>query len=130
MGRKQGNKRFKEIEKMFSSTDIRHCREQWYLDDLAELPFWAHGYDQPNVETAKHACYWADKWEDWQLFRCALKGLTTGQKLAMLQARWSEYVVAQSRGADQAVLERQRINNYLGALRRGGQLDAQLQVVR
>jgi hypothetical protein len=57
-----------------------------------------------------------------------LKGLSTHKKLAFLEARWDIYVRDNVMGSKQ--IEMIRINNYIGALRRGGQLDDKFNVVK
>ena len=58
----------------------------------------------------------------WQQFRLSLKGLPTEEKLDRL-ADWRE---RNSGGG----YTRVQVDNYLNALKRGGQLDMQLRVAR
>lgn len=64
--------------------------------------------------------------EEWQKFRVSLKGLSTKEKLYCLAWRLAQYNKAEAIYR----LELIRVNNYLGALIRGGQLNANLEVVR
>lgn len=81
-------------------------------------------YSQEKVEWA---VYHAEGFEDWQKFRVSMKGHSTKEKLFCLGA----YFVQHLSGTDRQKLIRNiRINNYLGALIRGGQLNRQLEVVR
>lgn len=91
-------------------------------------------------EFVLNAVYDAEDAIQWQIFRAALKGLTTQQKLFCLDVYLADarqvyeseiiYVDKHSEVTFQWQLERCRIDNYIGALRRGGQLDAQFRVVK
>lgn len=144
-------KDFKDYDRAFSAEDIKECRRKYLvkdvdtkqlatLDDIEGIRFWAHGYVQPDQRDVQYAVYTAESHMDWQLFRVSLKGLSTKHKLKMLYNRWARFMCDLfdygmfSRNAesewDRRALEWVRINNYIGALRRGGQLDARLQVVK
>jgi hypothetical protein len=61
--------------------------------------------------------------ENWQLFRVSMKGKPTKQKLEMLQAYWQLHMdnhdhVMGDDGCDYCI----RVDNYIKALSRGGQL--------
>lgn len=63
----------------------------------------------------------------WQIFRMSLKGLSTPAKLARLDARRTQHI------AEYGVMQRYaavQIDNYINALRRGGQLDLDNKVQR
>lgn len=64
----------------------------------------------------------------WQAFRVSLKGLSTDAKLAGLEA----WLLANNYTCDHCTGEiRQRqVDNYINALKRGGQLDLEGNVVR
>ena len=66
-----------------------------------------------QVTDAQYAVYFAYGWENWQIFRLSIKGLSVGSKLVCLQGRWDNCDRSDPN-------ERIRINNYLGALLRGG----------
>ena len=119
-------KEFKDWDKAFSRAEIDLCRREWLFghDELQ----WNYGYNQPGVEEARHAVYEADGHVDWQKFRVAMKGANTVDKLRMLHNRWLKKV--SGRTDEQAGLEKTRIWNYIGALRRGGQLDRNLIAVK
>lgn len=69
----------------------------------------------------------ATKSEHWQKFRKSLKGLSTRQKLLLLE----EYQMCQEGMSDEDVeLRLIRVDNYINALKRGGQLNMQLEVQR
>lgn len=55
--------------------------------------------------------------KDWQKFRLSLKGLTTQRKLDKLRRYWAQGVQSEERE-----LRIIRIQNYINALKRGGQL--------
>lgn len=55
--------------------------------------------------------------EGWQLFRVSLKGRTTDDKLARL----AEYLITGERSEEASAVQ-VRVDNYLKALARGGQI--------
>lgn len=63
---------------------------------------------------------------EWQAFRSRLKGLPTTEKLVQLD-KWL-YVVGRRYYLDDVV--RTQVDNYINALKRGGQLSMELRVVR
>lgn len=79
------------------------------------------------------AVYTSNDAEQWQQFRVSLKGLSTREKLYCLMNYWLMHV---SDGAGAHVSKEAwenhkiRVWNYLGALKRGGQLNSQLMIVR
>lgn len=89
------------------------------------------GYGQDEVQ----AYCVADK--EWQDFRLTLKGKDTSEKLAMLEAWWDKYKelhkdIVATRYVNPFRRTEVQVGNYLGALRRGGQLDGanQLRMLR
>lgn len=60
----------------------------------------------------------------WQEFRLSMKGVSTEKKLQMLHEWWHKNNAMESRRA------RVQIDNYLNALKRGGQLNTANEVVR
>ena len=127
-------KKFEEWNTAFSPAQLRAQRDKWlagFADaDVGETSKWTHGYNQPTFRDAQHAVYEADGHEEWQCFRVSLKGLTTQEKIYMLHRRYNALVAHGERGVNVADLEDTRIHNYIGALRRGGQLNANLEVVK
>lgn len=63
--------------------------------------------------------------ENWQMFRKSLKGISTENKLDLLNARYLERWI--NGGSHE---EKVRIDNYINALKRGGLLNSKLEVVR
>ena len=59
---------------------------------------------------------------DWQAIRLSMKGINTVDKLEVLHAYWDRHHDTAVVGGGYNVVEIQ-VGNYLGALRRGGQLD-------
>lgn len=141
---------FKEWDGHFTKEQIEGTRKVWYAnyhrrkaelnkvlgvsheDALNQRPwFWVyleqHRTDYTREQIAD-AVYTSDGHEEWQRFRVAMKGLSTEDKLAFLEARWDIYV--KDNIMDTREVESIRINNYIGALRRGGQLDDKFHVRR
>lgn len=137
--------KFKDYDHMFGSAEIRACRQTWLIAKETEgIVAWVHGYTQPLQSDVQYAVYQADDHLRWQLFRVSMKGLTTVEKVAMLYKRWE---LKNCRVADYgklpqdqimrnhwmsaiSIVEWVRIMNYIGALRRGGQLDMQNFIVK
>lgn len=67
--------------------------------------------------------------EEWQKFRVSLKGQSTWMKLARLKERYERNVLVNTQPTIRNI-ERIRICNYISALRRGGYLDSNYEVVR
>lgn len=61
--------------------------------------------------------------EDWQNVRLSMKGQPTHMKLKILLTWWSTWYDTPNKYETEV-----QVGNYLGALRRGGQLDAHNQV--
>ncbi len=65
--------------------------------------------------------------DEWQAFRISMKGKTTETKLVMLRTYWYRYHDSYEPAVDEAsefCPECIRVDNYLKALCRGGQLEA------
>lgn len=84
---------------------------------------WSHevsSWSREQIQVAVNDNYW-------QTFRVSLKGLSTSEKLARLEQylidHADEHGVVSSR--DQC-----RVDNYINALRRGGQLDLHNRIAR
>jgi len=75
-----------------------------------------------NIERFKVIKYCVNDFE-WQRFRInTLKGKTTQQKLDLLDMWYKSYQPGEAAHA--------QVNNYLGALKRGGQIDANGKVLK
>jgi hypothetical protein len=62
--------------------------------------------------------------EAWQRFRVSMKGKSTSEKLDMLEAYYDNQVDENNLVADDIEDVKLRIDNYIKALCRGGQLEA------
>lgn len=72
---------------------------------------------------------------EWQKIRLSMKGVDTSEKLAILEAWWDKQraeakllkgscnIINQQRGNALLFATECQVGNYLGALKRGGQLD-------
>ena len=124
-------KRFKEIE---DSLDKKLCRreaEKWLTqykskqnNILEKHNTWPRVtlWRQPGRVEVADAVYQSGDYMDWQMFRVGLKGLTTKDKLRALWCRLTAY--------EESATERVRVNNYIGALKRGGQLNDKLEIAK
>lgn len=68
----------------------------------------------------------AIKYQPWQDLRLILKGKTTALKLTMLH----NWMLAERRSGNQSRDIQVCVDNYLNALKRGGQLNSNLEVVK
>lgn len=105
-------------------------------DDIAACDHWTHTdrfTEEYSMQTIRYAVYEAPGAEEWQKFRVSLKGLTTREKLYCLNWYYDMHVSV-GPGAHLTLEDWSRhilrINNYLGALKRGGQLDSVLRVAK
>lgn len=95
---------------------------------------WLEPVKQWTREQIRHAVYFAPDAENWQRFRVSLKGFSTKQKLYRLQFRLA-YMQRRCSGpeweeSDMLQNEQIRIDNYIGALIRGGLLNQKLEVIK
>lgn len=116
-------------EKQFKEWDrkLRRYRGAQKLTNQAQLEAadtikgWPHivrGWAQSRVQ---YAVYEGQGHEAWQMFRVGLHGLPTKHKLYRLL----EYKVYHP-----SLMDEIRVDNYIGALVRGGQLSQDLQVIK
>lgn len=85
---------------------------EWPIRDYPVRP----GYDRDSIQVH---CVRNKKWQE---FRLSLKGLDTHEKLAKLKEWWDV--------SPDINIVKVQVGNYLGALRRGGQLDDKNRVRR
>lgn len=128
------SQRFKLYDRRYShliGTVPRECSDSLLRSagDLFSITFWKHRdkWKHPAINDVTHAVYEAIGYDRWQRFRVALKGWSTQQKLYFLEQYWEKYCLE---SCENMRIERIRVNNYIGALKRGGVLNADLQVVR
>jgi hypothetical protein len=93
--------------------------------------YWPHKgqYQQWSQVEVIHAVYEAEDYDTWQKARVSLKGLSTVDKLYRLWEMW-EVEVVHHPSVHQRLIWKCRIENYLSALIRGGQLSRELKVLR
>jgi hypothetical protein len=124
-------KKFEEYDKKYADLARTDEQEEPHIQDLArDTTCWygPHIESFPQVEV-KYAVYEAADHEEWQKFRCSLKGQSTRMKLARL---WVHY--QNSRANAESIKEldvaKIRVHNYLGALKRGGLLDEKGRIIK
>lgn len=128
-------KQFKNYDREFKSAKITHPEQIRQLEMDAEDPAYdAWPFPMPvlaaNGREVDEAVYGVDC-RDWQKFRVSLKGLPTRVKIMRLTRRW--IVNEQHRTSlslREYCVEQVRMQNYIGALRRGGLLDRGYRVVK
>lgn len=106
-------------------SDAEGISRMAHLKRRGGWPFAFRIWDQAFVQ---ECVYKLEDHEDWQLFRYSLKGLTTYQKLTMLWIYGISHTLPDGSGCD--VVAQCRIDNYIGALKRGGQLGSKLEVLK
>ncbi len=90
--------------------------------DIDTITRWELPVRRYSNDAIRQAVYFAEDASWWQQFRVRLKGLNTKEKLYCLA--W--YLAHE----DDSELANIRVSNYLGALKRGGQLNDKYEVVR
>lgn len=126
--------KFKEYDKKYShlaGTALKIIENRTgYVSkrDIANYTSWNTEvwgkYETYSREKISWAVYDSVSAEEWQKWRVALKGLSTKEKLYCLS-----WILTYSEGSELKLMQI-RVNNYLGALIRGGQLNLNLEVVR
>lgn len=124
-------KRFKDYDAKYAKlkgtalTCIEAALGKVHSSDISSITKWdttSLRYVTYPPETVHWAVYEHCYAEEWQQFRVSLKGLSTKEKLYCLAWRWAH--------GSQTHEEEVRINNYLGALIRGGCLSTTFEVIR
>lgn len=116
------NKKYKHLIRTDAAEDSTMRLQASLMDK------WPHPYQIFNGDQVRLAVYFSPGADEWQQFRVSLKGQSTRMKLARLDLR---YLAAQNAPLPSDwELEKIRINNYIGALVRGGQLNSKLEVIR
>ncbi len=99
------------------------------IDALEAWPFEVSSW---NITFVRHCVYEAGDAAEWQRFRVGLKGLSTPVKIHRLMQRYAEFVgkikPTNQEEAQMRRIQMCRIDNYIGALKRGGQLDDKLRL--
>ncbi len=121
-------KEFKNWDKVFSKEEIAECRKK-YIHPTEALE-WVKDYKQPNADEVRWAVYEGPGHREWQLFRVSLKGLSTSDKLYGLKRYFDSIMHNLQRTEEEQQLCVIRVNNYVGALRRGGLLNADFEIVK
>ncbi len=124
---------YKEYDKKYAEFSGMGLKNLGHQIDESYLVVWTHWNQEEwgpyltySQEKIQWAVYQAEGFEDWQKFRVSLKGLETREKLLCL----GNYYVTHMKNNAQEELTKIRINNYLGALIRGGQLNDKLEIQR
>lgn len=116
------SKEFKNFDSCFTQKQIDSCRRQYGYYCRKEVyeycPIENIIFDNDSI---RYAVYFAPDAISWQLFRVALKGISTNEKINMLVSYQKH-----NTSSNDII----RIANYIGALKRGGQLDKNLKIVR
>ena len=136
MGQKE--KRFKYYDRVFRNqlhtlicnlpvSDLEHAKQH--------VKSWEQEVTPWDRDTVEYCVYEAPDHTDWQLFRVSIKGLSTAEKLYMLSLyriwQLNETAPGTMNGEMRQISVVQcRVDNYIGALRRGGQLDENYRIVK
>lgn len=124
-------KRFKEYDvelSQYKGTALYQIKQRGgstAREDINEITGWDESvfgkytvYPQSEVQAA---VYDTPDHLEWQKFRVGMKGMTSKEKLYCLQ-----WLLVH----DERQVTKVRVHNYLGALIRGGQLNAKLEIVQ
>lgn len=121
-------KEFKDYDKKYeylkgtALTYIELLGGRILRSDIDTITRWELSVRRYSIDEVRHAVYFAKDAFSWQRWRVRLKGLSTKEKLYCLA--W--YLVNEN----DSELANIRVSNYLGALKRGGQLNDKYEVVR
>lgn len=125
---KQSDKLFKQFERRFSIAEINAYKQStgYFTYDGKKRTHWIHELARATWAQGfiQFCVYHAEDADEWQKFRIALKGLNIHEKLCALELRWV-CLVNMKDGPVQCDIEQCRIDNYIGALHRGGLLGPQ-----
>ena len=132
------SKEFKDYDKKYAAYkgkwfdyELEHQKDiQERAKELTHLNRQIKIYSNAEI---REAVYFSAGAEDWQKFRVSQKGFDTNTKLARLEYRFSTYntkFMLWEIDAREWQDEQIRIDNYVGALVRGGQLNSDYGVVR
>lgn len=114
---------FKAFDKLYpagSDSDLPSAQ----LATARTIKRWGLPVQSWSPDQVRKAVYEEPGYEDWQRFRVSLKGQSTQVKLYRLTQRYAELP------DPHPWYEQCRIDNYIGALKRGGQLDMELNIRR
>lgn len=120
-------KKFEEYNRKYAHLARTDEMEEPHIQDLArDTDRWYERIVvQPSQDAVLYAVYMAPDHEEWQKFRCSLKGQSTRMKLTRLWLYLQE-CNSKAQSTRNMDLCRVRVNNYLHALIRGGQLGEDL----
>ncbi len=126
---KPSGKKFKDYERMWPKLVGSAVLTDLEAEIASKIDKWPHKnmFKQWTQNEVIFAVYNAPDHEAWQKLRVSLKTLPTRHKLYRLDEIWRRTVPFATPTAN---LYWCRIDNYLGALVRGGQLTATLEVQR
>lgn len=121
---------FTDFDKMFqANTFLEGEDREALLEAAGAITRWEHEYFQPSPGRVQEAVYTSPTAIEWQRFRVSLKQQSTSVKLARLDARWTHNIETRHHDDPEFKLEAVRIHNYIGALKRGGYLNANLEII-
>lgn len=126
-------KEFKDFDRKYmgSRGTVLQPLTDTQLRTVANIVRWGQPIRSWSAKQIRTAVYDSFDAEEWQKFRVALKGLSTAHKLfRLLQYRHNH---AQYDSVTGFVIPEHiqcRVDNYVNALKRGGQLDSEGNIVR
>lgn len=122
-------KEFKEFDKKFAHLKRTDADESLEDQQTAlTIDRWDRKVDSWIQADVQLAVYQVADHERWQQFRVSLKGQSTRMKLLRLKRYYDEQY-SKAQGIQQRI-EKIRIDNYIGSLRRGGLLDSNYKVIK
>ena len=116
-------KEFKDYDVKFAKfkrTDDMESKEDQEMAKLIKV--WGVPVERWIMTDIRQAVYDVEDAEEWQKFRVSLKGQSTGMKLFRLSIYWAEAREKYRVGSPALTIFKIRVDNYIGALVRGGQL--------
>lgn len=132
-------KQFKEWDKKFSHREVVQESNYWLPFNIMpsvimNIDKWPLPVDVWPQDFVQHCVYHVEgdnylHHRKWQLFRVSMKGHTTQEKVFMLINYYQSNVV-EAMSEDERKIQKCRVDNYLGALIRGGQLNKEYEVCK
>lgn len=132
---------FKEYDKIYAEFRNKILEDDVDYNEASKVTKWRREdivlWTRVQI---RHAVYLSDTADQWQKFRVSLKGNTVKMKLYRLERRYAENIKQTfyninygwqfTEELTEEILEKIRIDNYIGALRRQNALDINYNIIK
>lgn len=125
---KEYDKKYRHLVNSFTLEELSKISEEHIEEHAAGLRKWGFTPEPWTKKFIRYSVYEAADHEEWQQFRVSMKGQSTQVKIYRLISRRTKAIIqGDSNRRDRELC---RIDNYIGALVRGGFLNSKLEIVR